>query len=171
MNCKKIVVGKQEIRIGDTVKVQNDLSYFQKKQGFVYQDDYISTALVLNYKFESVSLYYHKLEQSGESANLLFALSESQIKKIDSYGEGMYIMYTDLLEIILPNALINKEVKIKSNDVDKSFYTLESDLVKALEDVEEMYLSELLTIKERENQKYHHYRLAYDRMKQKYKWA
>ena len=83
----------------------------------------------------------------------------------------MYIIYTDLFEIISPNALINNEIQIKQNNLDISFHTLESNLVKALEDIEEMYFSGLLTVKERENQKYHHYGLAFDRMKQKNKWS
>ncbi|EAY26357.1 hypothetical protein [Microscilla marina] len=169
MGLKEVYIKGQVIKLKDTLKLQSNLNVLQKQNIFGQEDDFTKIALVLNWRFKYVSLHYKNLEQAGEQANLLFDLTESQIIKIDDYGEGTYIVYTDLFEVILPNAIDNKEVSIQTNN-EIYHHNNEAELVKLLSKVEEMYLLGLLTIKERENQKLRHYELIFSKIINEDKW-
>ena len=168
MNVEQIIVQEQIIRLKDIIKLNfNDLKV---ERILDYKDDFTRMQFLFSYKFEHVSLYFPRLEQAGEKAKVLFDLTESEIRNIDDYGEGMYIVYTDLFEITLPDALVKKEISIHSNNNSDIIFNAENELVKALEGIEEMYLGGLISIKERENQKNSQYKLAFNKMIFTNKW-
>ncbi len=138
------------INVGDIVVLRNS-AFASEFQTFDWSDKYLYEDA-----FNSVHLWFKKMNQRGECAKTFLGGAHSIIQEIEYYPDLNipFIIVTDLFSILYLQALNDGEIQIQPFDAAK--YTpikADGDLIDDLEFYEQMYLDKLLSVLERENNK------------------